>query len=168
MKFLSIVFLIALVSSCNPYPVIKTGLEGNPLPSIDLQLTDSISHIRIDSIFKGKTTVLFYFETFCPFCRAQTEDIIANIKSLKGVQFCLITNSPLKETRAYWKEYKLEQYKNFTVGIDTTSQFTNYFKASSVPYLAIYDFRSKLKRVFIGRTDIDYLTDFLTENPNKN
>lgn len=148
--------LLSVAWGCSEQqPAIITGLEGKPLPSFSFLLMDSTKRINTDSILSGKPTVLVYFSPYCPYCRAQTNEIIEGIKSLKNIQFFLLSDFPFNQVKQYYEQYKLSNYPNITVGKDLDSYFTKYFNASAVPYLAIYDADKRLKQVFMGKTEIN-------------
>jgi thiol-disulfide isomerase/thioredoxin len=129
----------------------KTGLEGTPLPSFDLLLTDSSTLFNTESIPKGKPTVLFYFAPRCPYSRAQMETIIEDMDMLRGLQFYIFTNVSFKEMKAFSEHYNLNKYPNVIVGQDRKHFFADYFKTPGVPYIAIYNRDKSLNKAFIGK-----------------
>lgn len=155
MKTITVLFIINILCSCNVNdPKVKTGHEGKPMPSIEILMADGITHFNTNKISFGKPTILFAFEPWCPFCRAQTRSIITHIDSLQNVNILMLCNSPLTELIKYCKQYKLENYPNIKVGIDRDHSLTDYFKLNSVPYLAIYNSNRKLNQVLIGNNNI--------------
>jgi len=78
------------------------------------------------------------------------KEILQNMDELKGIRFCLITDLPFREMKHFYKEYKLGNYANITVGYDSVYAFAYYFKAQGVPYTAIYGRDKKLKGVYMG------------------
>ncbi|TWI87776.1 TlpA family protein disulfide reductase [Chitinophaga japonensis] len=133
----------------------RTGLEGTQLPSFNLLLMDSTNRFSTDSLPEGKPVVLFYFSPDCPYCKAQTEAILANIYSLKNIQFCILTYASFSETKNYYERYELEKYPNIIVGQDCDTFFGRHFNATQVPYLAIYDDKKLLKQIVIGKVSAD-------------
>ena len=148
-KIPAFILIACLVISCKR-PTIKTGLEGQPLPAFNLLLTDSTSNFSTGTIPLGQPTALFYFSPHCPYCRAEMKEILQNMDELKGIRFCLITDLPFREMKHFYKEYKLGNYANITVGYDSVYAFAYYFKAQGVPYTAIYGRDKKLKGVYMG------------------
>jgi hypothetical protein len=55
--------------------------------------------------------------------------------------------------KAFYRHFNLQQYPNITMGRDPGAYFFSYFKASSVPYTAVFDAQKRLKKVFILQTD---------------
>ena len=163
MKSFFYLLLLTIMTSCHNYHVLKTGLEGSTIPAIDLQLTDSITHVNTANLSNGKATVLFFFQPYCPFCRAQTVDIVSNIKELSGIHFCLLTNASMDQTRSYEQEYGLQKFSNITVARDTSLNFAKYFNAKIVPYIAVYNPNEKLQKVLIGRADVKDIKNIALE-----
>lgn len=154
MKQLILFLAIAVLVGCFDFedPVSeKTGMEGKPLPEFSLLLTDSTTWINTRNIPSGKPTVLFYFSPTCPYCRAQTEEMIEDMDKLKSIQFYFITSNPLAGLKNFCKEFKLEKYKNIISGVDTGYFVSDYFKIEGVPYTAIFNKNKKLNRSYLGK-----------------
>jgi len=160
MRKISYLIAIIILTGCSNAPsVVKTGLEGKAMPSFVLLLQDSLSYLNTSTITEGKPVVFFSFSPHCPYCKAQTEDIISHIDKLNDVRFYLITTSPFPEFRKFCKDYDLGKYKNIIAGIDTSYYFAGYFQSNVVPVFAIYDQKKKLKQVLQGKTSINLLKD---------
>ena len=155
-------FLIASIYCCkNEHVQIKTGLEGKLMPSFNLLLMDSTTKLNTQNIPVGESIVLFYFSPKCPYCKAQTEDLIEDIKSLKHIRFYLISNFPFEDIQKYCTRYHLEKYSNIIVASDYEMFFNQYFKAEGLPYLAIYDSDKKLKQVLLGQVKTNLIKNIL-------
>lgn len=151
--------------SCGPRRTkVISGLEGYPLPTFNLLLTDSTTQLNTNNIRIGQPFVLFYFSPSCPYCRAQTEEIKDNIKSLKQIQIYFITAFPLAKIKDFEKHYSLSKYNNITVAQVYDTSFFKYFKIPVVPYIAIYDREKKLKEVLIGKTSLNDIKDIALKN----
>jgi thiol-disulfide isomerase/thioredoxin len=160
MKALLILCLLVNIFGCsNKQPTLRTGLEGKPMPSFNLLLTDSITRINSKIMAPGKPIVLFYFSPECPYCRSQTEEIINNINSLNNIQFCMLSNFPINQIKQYYNHYQLNKYRNITVAQDYDSHFSIFFKTTIVPYFAIYSREKKLLNVNIGKLEFQQLKD---------
>ena len=150
MKYLHLIPLL-LLSGCFSRPGDKTGLEGKPLPSFTLQLTDSTRYFNTVQIAEGKPVVLFYLSPHCPYCRAELKDILDDIDKMQNMQFYFVTSFPLSDMVHLYNEYKLSKYPNITVGKDTANFLPDYFKTAFVPYTAIYNKNKKLEKSYTGR-----------------
>ncbi|MDR3714163.1 MAG: thioredoxin fold domain-containing protein [Puia sp.] len=149
-----IILFLALASTvgCRDHKnEIKTGFEGKPLPSFNVLLMDSTTKLNTENIPSGEPVVVFYFNPYCPFCRAQTEEMLGNIKSLKNIRFYLVSNFPFEMIKKYYSDFQLNKYSNITVVQDYDAYFGNYYKAPGVPYIAIYNKEKILKKAFIGQ-----------------
>ena len=159
MKHFTILSLAFCLSSCFSTPEIKTGLEGKPLPSFTLTFVDSLTHFNTANISTGKPIVLFCFAPYCPYCRAEMDDILSNIKYLNNIKFYIFTGSPLSDLKVFYNHFQLQKYSNITAGIDSSNYFAQYYKVTGVPYLAIYNPEKRLKQVLEGKVDIKLIKD---------
>lgn len=150
MKQIISFFAIACLAGCFGASPEKTGLEGKPLPSFSLLFPDSTTSFNTSRIPKGKSVALFLFSPYCPYCRAQTKEIIENIDKLKEIQFYFVTNFPLHSLNNFYNEYQLSKYSNITAGLDTAHFVSDYFQAPGVPYLAVYGKDKNLNKSFLG------------------
>jgi thiol-disulfide isomerase/thioredoxin len=136
-----------------------TGLEGKPMPSIALLAADSSTIFNTADIAPGKPTLLFSFETWCPYCKAQTESLISHLSTLKDINIYMVCNTPFPEFKKFYNHYKLNNYPTIKAGIDYNTSFANFFKTNRIPYLAIYDKQKNLKQVFLGKTAISTIKE---------
>jgi thiol-disulfide isomerase/thioredoxin len=155
-----------IISLCGCYgknPTVKTGLEGKQMPAIDILSIDSIHHFNTNNISTGRPIVLFVFETWCPYCRAQTQSLLTNSKNLDGILFLMICKSPYKEFKHFYQKYKLNQYPNIVSGVDYNAAFANYFQTDKVPLIAFYDNHKNLKQVLLGKQYINTIKEITSE-----
>src|SRR5450432_1314673 len=112
MKRLVTVLVLASLAGCKNYsqPQEKTGLEGNPLPAFSLFLADSVTHFNTAIIPEGKPIALFYFGPYCPYSRAEMDDILSHMKTFSNIRFYLITSSPFSDLKAFYDHYNLKKY----------------------------------------------------------
>ncbi|WP_431213597.1 TlpA family protein disulfide reductase [Puia sp. P3] len=150
-------FLISLSACSEKRPTITTGFEGKLMPSFDLLLMDSTTHLNTNNIPPGKPVVLFYFSPFCPYCKAQTKSIISEISKVKDIRFYFFSNFPFENVKNYYKGYSFEKCSNITVAADYNNYFGPYFNTPGVPYIAIYDKNKKLKQAMIGQVDVNII-----------
>lgn len=161
MKKIATIAIIACLMSCHEKTQVKTGHEGELLPSFNLLLTDSTTHFNTQNIQPGQPFVLIFIGTHCPFSRAQIEDILIDAKSLQNFHFYIFAVESLLELKEFYNHYKLDHYSNFTIGLDHDHFFARHFNDLSVPYLAIYDENKRLKQVFIGKTPVSEIKNAL-------
>ena len=164
MKRISIILLTIIAAGCyGKKPEIKkTGLEGQAMPKIDLIAIDSITHFSTESIQSGKPTILFAFEPWCPYCKAQTTSMINQIDKLKDVNIYMLCTSNYSLFKKFNEKFQLQKYSNIKVGIDYKRTFFQYFKVSGVPYLAVYSPDKKLKQLMKGKNYISTIKEAVT------
>jgi uncharacterized membrane protein YphA (DoxX/SURF4 family) len=138
----------------------RTGLEGKPIPSVNLLLGDSITILNTKDISAGKPIIIIELSPYCPHCKAEITDILHHIDYFKDAKIYLITAFSYKDLTALSNNFQLEKYANIQTGIDSGGAFMSYYKASVVPYTAIYDNQKKLVRAMSGRADINSLIRF--------
>lgn len=159
LSILSTVLAIVTLEGCSHHYIQKTGLEGKSMPAFNLFLADSTTFFNTAKIPSGQPVALFLFGPSCPYSRAEMTDILANIKDFKNIRIYAITTAQFPEMKSFYSYFQLQKYQNIIAGLDYTDFFANYFKATGVPYLAIYDGQKKLKEVFIGKRDIQDIKD---------
>jgi hypothetical protein len=164
MKIFAVTILLAVIAGCfGRTSPIKTGKEGHPMPSFNMLLMDSLTQLNMKNIPNDKPIVLFLFSPYCPYCRAQTNEIIDDIRSLQSIRFYMISPYPFSPIKSYYNEYHLNKYENITVGQDKDILIGNYFGANVAPYFAIYGKDKRLRRVLLGKTSINTIKDIALE-----
>jgi thiol-disulfide isomerase/thioredoxin len=162
MKLLTVLVLMIGLSGCFAKDRTNTGeWIGTDMPSFSLLLTDSTTWISSQKIPAGKPVIFFYFATYCPYCRAQLEEIIADMNKFKDTRIYMVTNSPFSEVKDYCKEFKLDKYPNITMGLDYKNFFIDTFKIKGVPFMAVYNDKKKLSQTFSGKIPNKELLDNL-------
>jgi len=142
---------------------IKTGLEGRRMPSFDLLLTDSSTHLDPSTFPPGQPTIVIGFSPFCPHCQLETLAITENIGRLKNTRILFVTIWPFAAMKTFDTIYKLPSYPNITMGKDLHRFFLHYLKATGIPTTAVYDSKNRLKQVFSGSVQIDQVIRAATE-----
>ncbi len=167
--FLISVFLYVGICKLMGYPLLSlsanthysnpiiSGHEKEPLPRIDILLSDSLTHIDLASQIGEKPIVLFYFSPYCPYCKSQLDEILKNMKRLKDIQFYLITPFLLSEMKVFIVDNGLYQHNNIIVGRDYEFLFAKYFDIQVVPYLAVYSKKGNLNAAFVGQMRFDQI-----------
>ena len=153
MKNTLILILVITLAGCFGKEPEKTGHEGKALPSFKLILQDSTTYFDTKNIPEGKPVVLFLFGPHCPYSRAQMEEILNNMQTLKNIQFYMFTTWSFSDLKKIANYYQLKKYPNIVTGIDYTNFFSHYFAADGVPYMAIYGKDKRLREAFIGKID---------------
>jgi thiol-disulfide isomerase/thioredoxin len=128
-------------------------------PPLNILLVDSTTTFTKEQFKKNKPVFLILFSPDCDHCKHETEDIIRNIDKLKDVHIVMATSQPFEKMKEFYKTYKLDKYKNITVGRDRQYMLITYFDISSLPMIAIYDKKHKLIKRHEGTMTVaDMLT----------
>ena len=141
----------------------KSGLEGRLLPDFSLLLPDSLTRLNTADIPTGKPFIMVGFSPYCIHCQAEILDIVHHIKRFGDTTIYLVTAFPYSDMKKLYEAYHLEKYPNIVTAVDKKGFFLRYFKASSIPYAAIYDAKKRLKGVIIGQTNADLLSRSLDD-----
>jgi len=144
-------------------PTSKTGMEGRLLPSFDLLLADSVTHLNTADIPTGQPFIVIGFSPWCIHCQAETRNIITHIQLYKNTRIYYVTDYPFGDMRAFYRYFKLAQYPNIIMGRDVKGYFFSYFKASSIPYAAVFDSKKRLKQIVTGEADAGKLAKLASE-----
>ncbi len=136
----------------------KTGFEGRPLPSIDLVLADSVTHLNTKDIPEGKPFVIVGFSPYCPVCRREIKDILHNMKQFESVHIYLITYFPVTDLKYFYTNFQLAKYPNVTAAVDSGNVFLKNFHQHFIPFTTVYDSKKRLAQVIPGR-DIRLLSN---------
>jgi hypothetical protein len=163
MKYLNIIVISVVLTGCFGKKPQKTGMEGETLPSFKLLLEDSTTYFDMKNIPKGKPFVLLYFGPYCPYSRAQVEDIVTHSTALKETKFYFFTSWPIKDLKIFSANYKLKKYPNIITGVDYENFFPNYMSATAVPFMAFYDKEKKLNKAYVGKINIEDIQSGLSD-----
>lgn len=97
MRIITLVICLSLFVCCQQPNLPKTGLEGKVLPYYSMLNSDSTTYFNMGTIPAGKPIVVLLFDPYCPYCRAETEDILKDMKSMQDVRFYFLTSSPFND-----------------------------------------------------------------------
>jgi len=159
MKITVVIFTgVLILASCREQHVKKlTGLEGKPIPEFEIVGPDISTRVSTKNVTPGKAALLFSFEPWCPYSRAQTKDLIEHIKMFKDIEIYMFCNAPFPKFQKFVDEYKLRKYKNIHPGVITDFTFYKYINTAKIPLIAVYDNNQNLKEVVVGNTDVDVI-----------
>lgn len=97
-------FLLVGWTLCSAFSApltIKTGMEGRLLPSFDLLLTDSVTHLNTADIPSGKPIIVIGFSPTCGHCGAETEEIVKHISQLKDTRIYFLSSASITQMRGF-------------------------------------------------------------------
>lgn len=165
MKFIIIIIIIATyITGCsNKENIIVTGKEGQQLPNFNLLLMDSITRLNTQNIPNGKPFVIFMFNPYCAYCKAQTKEIIEDSTTLLDIQFYMLSTFPFEEIKSYYTKFHLVDYPNIIVAQDKDGIFNQYLNPPGVPCQAIYSRDKVLKQTFLGLVNTKVIKNLALE-----
>lgn len=153
--FLCICLLVLMIGCMNRRPL-PPGI-GRTIPDFNIQLLDTTVKLNSAAIPEGQPIVLFFFGPDCPYCQSLTREITKRMSELKDTRFYLMSDADFKEIHRYDTLFKLDQYKNVTIGRDINYIFFKYYKVPGFPYMAVYDKKKQFREIIIGGVSVDSL-----------
>lgn len=146
-----------------PFVGFLKSKKESVFPVFNILLSDSMTIFNTDSIQKGKNLVLIYFSPDCEHCQKETKSILDNINLFKEVKFYFVTNDPFDRMLVFKEYYKIDHYKNITLGRDYNFFLFNHMKGIIPPYLALYNKDKKLREEFKGETKANELLSCIND-----
>lgn len=135
--------------------------KNNKFPSFVIRLLDSVSLLNSHSIASGKPSIFILFSPDCDHCAALSKEIKNRAALFDSVNLWMLTPPmPLVEVKKFSMINGIAQMPNIVVGIDMNFFFGSYFRATTVPFVVIYDQDKKCRKVI---KDLNKLDDLATE-----
>jgi hypothetical protein len=160
---LNILVVFAFCACSINHSRVITGDEGKPLPNIQILLMDSATKYDLDKNDFEHPTVLFLFSPYCPYCRAETAEIVNYSKSNSKIHFIFLSNFPYTSIKDFYLEYHLSTFPNIIFGQDYSNYFGTHYKIPGFPYMAIYNQNKKIKQVLLGQTSLQTIQEIASE-----
>lgn len=110
----------------------------NTVPSINIQLTDSVTIFNTRKIAYDKNIVVLLFNSNCDHCQQLARDIVRRKKELEKNLFVMISTEYLHAIRAFYSKFGLVQMKNLIIGRDYMLATPKIFSFESFPFCIIY------------------------------
>jgi peroxiredoxin len=111
----------------------------NKIPTFKSLKLDSTNTNLQKLMKKGVPNVVLFFSPDCDHCQEEIKSIVANMDSVKNINFILVSNRLPSAIKQFAKEYKLLRYKNFNYICDVGNNLTRYYGLSSNPSMFIYN-----------------------------
>ena len=137
-------------------------LKDKNLPSFIFLNLDS-TEFNTFYIPEGKKTLMIYFIPDCEHCQMLTEELIANLDSLKPCGIYMISPLEMNVTKDFDKKYGVSQHQQMHIYRDAQHIFTSYYGVHFFPYIAIYNEKKKLMRTFEGTMKMNELIAIVNE-----
>ena len=125
------------------------------VPPLKLLQVDSVTYFTKEKLQKNKPSLIIIFNPGCEHCQHETKEITANIDKFKNIQIVMTTPDSFDKMKDFYKEYKLKDYPNITVGRDERFTLPSFYAIHNLPFMAFYDKKQKLISVHEGSFPID-------------
>jgi hypothetical protein len=109
------------------------------LPAFQVLLPDSSRSFNTYNIRKGKPSVLILFSPDCDHCEQLSAMILDSLQAFKEVNLVMATPFPLSQIRTFMARTRLGTVPHLVIGKDASFFFGSFFKAETVPFIAVYD-----------------------------
>jgi glutaredoxin len=136
-------------------------LKYRNLPAFQLRILDKPKVFNTFDIPKGKPTIFVLFSPDCDHCEQISNMITDSIASFAKAKIYMISPMELVEIKKFTLKNGLNEFKQITVGQDFTFFFGSFFKASTVPFIVIYDKNKQFVSVIKRLRKIDELIDVI-------
>jgi thiol-disulfide isomerase/thioredoxin len=138
---------------------------SNPtIPAFTLYQAPDSTVFTNQDLEKKKPTLIMIFSPDCGHCQHATTLLLQNISHFKGVQILMTTWLPYSEMVAFYKNYKIADYPQITMGWDKKDFFLPYYHVASYPGMVVYDKKGKYVKSFSGDVNMKDLWEALGEN----
>lgn len=107
-------------------------------------------------------TVITYFKTDCPYCKAEITDMKRHPGLLNATRIALISNEPIDLLKRFNREFGLNEYRNIVVCRDSSRSVMELFGVKGVPATFVYTVEGNLIDSFQGETKADLLYRVIT------
>lgn len=162
-RLLLLLSFFVIFCSCREKLLDNGHVVGEDMPSIELQLADSVTLVNLRSVSKNNPIVALYFDPYCDFCRAETESILKNINRFGGAQVVFITSSSLDNMIMFSKKYDLGKYSNVHIGRDRERKYSKVYDVKGFPHISIFSKDHKLNNLYFSAVGIEKILAGLSE-----
>ena len=161
MKMLITLFVFAQLSFATVAQTPEPPYKRFPtLPPIKLLLTDSTTHFTEKELKKDLPVFVILFSPDCEHCKKGTEELIENIDKFKNIQIVMSTILPFDKMKEFYNIYKLERFKNITVGKDMFYLLPTFYRIKNMPFFAFYDKKGDLIDVAEGALPVNKVLEY--------
>lgn len=154
MKPLLISLLLLALAGCQNRRNSQLLSSITDLPSFKIISLDSSKLISTEDISVGQPLIFIYFNPDCDICQQEIKELVKHQKELSQAQIYLLTDGRTTDVNIFTKTLHLDTLKNLFIGRDYKFTFSKIFSPTSVPFIVIYSNKNKLKKIFLGNTNI--------------
>jgi hypothetical protein len=155
MRIIIAYVLVLLLAACH-FRTDQKALSGiRKLPGFRIISIDSSWCINTKNIPNGLSTVFLYFDPDCKHCQKLTKNILQHVNQLKDINLYWVTNGDQGELKHFCKYYHFDTLKNIVIGEDYEYSFYGAYLPSTVPFIAIYNCRRSLVKIYKGEVNVN-------------
>ena len=146
MKKLLLFFSLLIAIGCSNA---QTYTPPATIPPYRILTTDSV-YVTPANLKKDKPVMVIYFSPDCSHCQHLMYEMKPKMQAFKNVQIVMITFvQQIKAIQVFYRDFDLKKYPNITVGTEGyTYLVQKFYKVRTTPYIALYDKKGKLTKVF--------------------
>jgi thioredoxin-related protein len=133
----------------NPADSLPQHLKGLPLPDFKIERPDG-SAFYTENLPNDKAVIIILFSPECEHCQQLTKELTEQAHRYKKTHFVMATTLPADKMAAFYKQYRIDQFRNITMGRDVLFFFSRYYQSHYLPMVAVYNRNRELKRVYDG------------------
>ncbi len=156
-----IAICIAQISFTQADSSMPVYLRFPTIPQFTIYRAADSSAFTREDLQKRKSTILIIFSPDCEHCQHETQELLANIDRFKKAQIIMITYQPYQEMVQFYKDYKIANFSQITMGRDTKFFFPIFFRVQNLPSIFVYNKKGEFKKAFEGSVKIDKIADEL-------
>lgn len=118
------------------------------VPAFKILQTDSTWFTKDQLPKKYDYTAIIYFAPDCGHCQYTVGELVKKMDSLKNVFFVFAAYKSLTEIGEFYNHYNLAVYPNIRMGRDPEYFIPSFYHVQSTPYVAVYDKKGMLIKVY--------------------
>lgn len=161
MKIIAVAFLLFVgIAACNFRTDRKQLSSIMKLPNFRIISIDSCTCVSAQNLPLGRYKVFIYFDPDCEHCQKETKAVLSSITELKKVNIYWVTNGDQKELKTFCKHFRLDSFENIMVGEDYEYSFYKAYLPPSVPFMAIYNSKNKLVKIYRGEVSVRSIIEY--------
>lgn len=122
---------------------------------------DSTSFFTKEDLHKKKPVLLILFNPQCEHCQQQAKEMVKQKDLFKNIQVVMSTTMPFDSMKVFYNKYQLSEMKDLVIGRDTQYFLPTFFHISNLPFLAFYDKKKELIKVFEGAMAVPLMAETL-------
>jgi cytochrome oxidase Cu insertion factor (SCO1/SenC/PrrC family) len=155
--FTSLFFTLSAQAQEDSVPL-APYLKTRQVPGFKLLLTDSATYFYKYQLKKSTPSIIIFFNPECDHCQTEAKHISDSIQLLQKVQIVFASSAPLADIKKFADEYGLLSHPNIKVGRDEKYFLSTFYRLRYAPFVAVYDEKGDLMKVFEGGTTIKILS----------